>query len=299
MYVEPSIPQKQAMVESFYAEFNDFPVFSIVEFNMWGACNRRCSFCPVSMPEVWTNRHEGISTEDYEKVLKDLAAIDFQGTILWSTFSEPLLHKEARVLASITKRVLPRAKLHVVTNGDVIRKRGDFLLDLFKSGIDKIQVSLYDGEDQYQEFLAIGISLSLTENQWELRRRYSNGENFGLTISNRSGIIDSNKYRSIEEDKIMPEQLPLKSPCTYFFYQVVIDYDGAVLLCAHDWRKELVVGNAFGEDIWKIWTSSLANDIRLRLIGSDRGFKPCITCDVKGNLIGRKHFKEIKSRLKK
>lgn len=299
VYIEPSIEKKSQEVDSNYREHMGVPVFSIVEFNLWGACNRKCNFCPVSDSSIWTNRHEGISEKDYEKVLEDLQELNYSGVILWSTFSEPLLHKNVLKLAKITKSKLPNAKLHVVTNGDVIRKRLDFLKSLFDSGVDKLQVSLYDGKEQFLEFEEIGKKLDLDPSRFELRRRYSDGENFGLTISNRAGSIDSNSFRSSTEKSILHTDLPLKSPCTYFFYQVVIDYNGDVILCAHDWKKELILGNAFDTNLWVIWTSKSADKVRLSLSQSNREFNPCIKCDVRGNLIGERHFENFKKILTK
>ena len=66
-----------------YAEkeniINGIPVFSIVEFNIWGNCNRSCSFCPVSNPNIYTNKHEGISVDLYKKIIDDLANINYKG----------------------------------------------------------------------------------------------------------------------------------------------------------------------------------------------------------------------------
>ena len=44
-----------------------------IEFNIWGACNRSCPFCPVSNPQIYENRHEGILLSDYEKCMNDLS----------------------------------------------------------------------------------------------------------------------------------------------------------------------------------------------------------------------------------
>ena len=88
-----------------YAEttklFENFPVFSIIELNIYGACNRSCSFCPVSNPNVYTNVHEGISKSTFDKILQDLCKIDYSGTMLISAFSEPFLHKNLNHLLKI------------------------------------------------------------------------------------------------------------------------------------------------------------------------------------------------------
>ena len=45
-----------------------------------------------------------------------------------------------------------------MTNGDPLNKEG--LIKLFKSGLDKILISVYDGEKEYKEFDKNGQALN-------------------------------------------------------------------------------------------------------------------------------------------
>ncbi len=289
-YIETSVPKKGQLVSDCLHLRDDTPLFAIVEFNIWGACNRRCPFCPVSDPDVYTNKREGIELTHYEKILMDLRDISFDGTILWSMFSEPLLHKGINDLAIITKKILPAVRLQIVSNGDMIRKHNHKLMELLSNGVDQVQFSLYDDAAQYQEFIAIRDRLGFTEEQMMLRRRYLENGNFNLTISNRAGLVDSNEFRSLDEQKVERETLPLKKRCFYPFYQIAIDYNGDVLLCPHDWSKDLILGNAVSEHIWDIWTGEKVNNVRSSLAVSNRDLDPCTKCDVDGELIGEEHF---------
>jgi len=296
-YIENSVVKKGQLVSDRLHLRDDTPLFAIVEFNIWGACNRRCPFCPVSDPDVFTNKREGIQLADYEKILTDLQDIEFNGTIFWSMFSEPLLHNKINELAIITKEILPSVRLHIVSNGDMIRKHNHRLTELLSNGVDQVQFSLYDGVSQYQEFIKIRDRLGLTEEQMVLRRRYFEDGNYNLTISNRAGLIDSNKFRAVDEQKVKHESLPLTKRCFYPFYQIAIDYNGDVLLCAHDWSKDRILGNAVSEHIWDIWTGEGFNSVRSSLAVSNRDFNPCRKCDVEGELIGEEHFVGFTNRL--
>ena len=114
-YVDSSLSTKGRLVSDQLRFRDGIPVFSIVEFNIWGSCNRRCPFCPVSNPEVYTERREGIELDNYKKILTDLESISFDGMILWSMFSEPLLHKNILDLATATKTALPSVRLQIVS----------------------------------------------------------------------------------------------------------------------------------------------------------------------------------------
>ena len=38
--------------------FKGFPVFSTIEINIHGSCNRRCAFCPRVDEKLWPNLDE-------------------------------------------------------------------------------------------------------------------------------------------------------------------------------------------------------------------------------------------------
>ena len=214
------------------------PVFSLLEFNIFGACNRSCSFCPVSDSSFFKNVYKGIDLALYEKVISELRDISYSGDILYSAFSEPLLNKEVFDLIKITKRYLSSVNVEIVSNGDVILKNKEILNKLFDYGLDVLSISIYDGPKEYDEFKSIIIENKLDDGRVILRRRFKQDGNYGLTISNRAGLIDSNKFRAKNEDKVEIDSLPLKKACYYPFYQMVVDYDGDVLMCSHDWKKE-------------------------------------------------------------
>jgi len=287
-YKDPHIDLKERDVSIGLVYREGYPLFGLVEFNLWGACNRRCSFCPVAYPEIFTNRKEGILLEDYMKVLKDLRAIEYKGVILWSMFSEPTLHKGIYELARVTKRILPEINLQMTSNGDSFRRRGDKLASLFEAGVDRVNLSLYDGPEQVTLFGKIMEKHRLSFEQVKLRRRYEESGNYGVTISNRTGLIDSNKFRDKNEQAITA--LPLNKSCYYPFYQVAIDYDGDVLLCPHDWSRKYIAGNAFRENIWDLWKGPKFSKARKELANDSRSIKSCISCDVSGDFIGKQNF---------
>ena len=78
-YKDPHIDLKERDVKINLVYRDGYPLFGLVEFNLWGACNRRCDFCPVSYPDIFTNKKEGILLDDYIKVLIDLRTINYSG----------------------------------------------------------------------------------------------------------------------------------------------------------------------------------------------------------------------------
>lgn len=286
--IDKTVLLKQGQVEERLTLKDNIPVPSIVEFNIFGACNRSCHFCPVSNPEVYTNVNEGLSVELAEKVALDLREIEFSGIILFSAFSEPYLHKGIFKLIQTFKKILPNSALHIVTNGDAFLSKPNLLAKTLECGCDQVSISLYDGDHQHQRMDSL-VKATLSKAKAKaviLKRRYEQGGNLGLIFSNRAGSL-------LPEFENADLVLPLEKPCFYPFYQVVIDYDGSVIMCAHDWKKEGYVGNLGTESFWAIWTGPRMNRNRKLLKQNNRRFSPCDKCDVTGDLIGRAHFERF------
>ncbi|MDN5126631.1 radical SAM protein [Aliarcobacter butzleri] len=290
-FIDPSTVRKDIIVKEKLELLDDFPIFSIVEFNLFGNCNRNCSFCPVSDTSFYKKTKDAISVELYEKIMQDLASIKYKGKLLYSAFCEPLLHKKIEELIFLSKKYLPNCRVEIVSNGDLITTKK--LKKLFEAGLDTISISMYDGPHQILHFENMMNEANLTKEQVILRRRYFDGDNFGITISNRAGLIDSNQYRDKNEQKII--DLPLKSNCFYPFYMTLIDYNGDMLLCPHDWKKTTVIGNLAKNNIWDLWKNGKKlNTIRKILSDENRNFTPCKTCDVIGTVIGKDSFEKWK-----
>lgn len=285
-FIDKSTERKNQIVKDKLAFVDGIPVFSIIEFNITGSCNRECSFCPVSNPNVYTKTNDGLELALFEKIVKDLQEISYEGKILFSAFSEPLLHKKVEDLLSIAKKYLPNIRLEMVSNGDLLTSKK--LKKLYEAGLDTINISMYDGAHQIEHFNNMRAEADVPQDVIVLRRRYYENGNYGITISNRVGLVNSNEFRDEKEESIT--ELPLKQACYYPFYMILVDYNGDVLLCPHDWSKSLKFGNLKEKKLFDIWHAKALNGIRERLTLCDRNFGACKNCDVLGTVIGKESY---------
>ena len=285
-FIDKSTDRKKQIVKDKLSFYMDVVLPSIIEFNITGSCNRDCSFCPVSNPKVYTKTKDSMDVRLFEKIVKNLQDIGYSGKILFSAFSEPLLHKNIEELISVAKKYLPDIRLEIVSNGDLLTVKK--LKLLYEAGLDTINISMYDGKHQIEFFNNVRVEANVPEEVVVLRRRYYENGNYGITISNRVGLVNSNEYRDENEEKIF--ELPLKQSCYYPFYMILVDYNGDVLLCPHDWNKTLKFGNLKDKLFFDIWNSKALNGIRKRLLNSDRDFGACKNCDVLGTVIGKESF---------
>ncbi len=215
--------------------------------------------------------------------MTELGEAEYDGMILYSAFSEPLLYKQVEPLIELSKRYCPSVRIEIVTDGDFVTPAR--LSSLFGAGLDTLLISMYDGPHQKKVFQGMMTEVGLTSSQVVLRKRWlPPEEHYGITLSNRSGMVE------IREAGVGKIKEPLKRRCNYPFFQVVIDYDGAVLLCPHDWGKKLIAGNLNNESLLDVWNGRQMKRARLSLAQADRNFAPCNTCNVDGALLGQSHF---------
>jgi radical SAM protein with 4Fe4S-binding SPASM domain len=284
--LDPNIKRKSDIIDrhlSVQHDIDGIPTFSVIEFNTSELCNRTCEFCPRVDPEVYPNRKLYLSVELMEKITRDLSAFSYSGKILFSAFSEPFLHKDLETLIALGRKYCPDSRIEVVTNGDFIDPPR--VRSLFDSGLSTMLISMYDGPEQVEQLTAVRNELGLSEAQFILRVRYlSRDEHFGITMSNRAGMIE------IEDLGVQKLKESLEKQCFYPHYQMMVDYDGSVLLCPHDWGKKIRAGNLSEESVLDVWNNKAMAFVRRKLGAADRAFAPCNVCDVAGTLMGEKHF---------
>lgn len=288
-YLDSNIPRKGKVLQDHFNETHPDsvtpPFFSLIEFNLSGLCNRTCVFCPRVDPSIFPNVNEHLPVELYKKTMRELAEVNYDGMILFSGFGEPLLYKPVELLIEMSKKYCPNVRNEMVTNGDLITVAR--LKSLFASGLNTLLISMYDGPEQEEYFTEMMDLADLTKDQVILRKRWLPPEqNYGITLVNRSGMVE------ISEVGVTAMKEPMVRRCFYPFYQVVVDYDGSVLLCTHDWGKKLIVGNLNDQSIHELWDSPKIQKVRMNLAKADRSSSPCNLCDADGTMMGQGHFEQ-------
>lgn len=288
-FIDPNIARKNAIMDSHLQASEKLPdgspIFSELEFNITGLCNRTCVFCPRVDPEVFPNLNEHMSPDLYRKIMVDLKSIDYVGRVAYSGFGEPLLHSDVTELLRISREILPSCYLEIVTNGDRLSPK--VLTGLFEAGLTTLLISMYDGPEQIEFFENLIQETPVPRESVILRPRYlPPEEGYGINLTNRGGTV------TVKEAGVSIPIAPFKHQCFYTHCRMMVDYTGEVLLCPHDWGKKLIVGNLTGENIIDVWTGAVLTSVRKRLGDADRAFAPCNRCDVLGTRQGAEHFKE-------
>ena len=284
-FLDPNIENKSKTVEDKIQLFKyqgvELPLPTEIEISESGTCNRSCSFCPRSAPD-FIDKKDFISNILHEKLCLELKELNYKGTIRYSGFVEPLLDKNIYNLINMVRNYLPNSNIEMVTNGDPLNLKR--LNKLFENGLNKILISAYDGEKDAKKLEDLCIGANLNEDQYIVRHRYySEEQDFGITLSNRSGLMENAEF------KIESLKEPLKNPCYIPSYTFFLDYQGDVLMCPHDWGKKVILGNLNDNKFLDIWFSKKSMRIRKMLNASNRNFMPCNVCDVEGTFMGEKN----------
>tara|TARA_B100000989_G_C19450446_1_gene431504 strand:+ start:139 stop:1029 length:891 start_codon:yes stop_codon:yes gene_type:complete len=280
--IEPNLKFKKQSVENnikiISIDGKKIPLPTEIEISESGTCNRKCVFCPRSA-EGFEDKKIFIDIELVKKVSKELKELNYSGVIRFSGFVEPLLDKNIFQHIKTFKDSCERARIELVTNGDVLNLKR--LKKLFSNGLSKILVSVYDSYEDAIKFEKMMKQANLNKSQYIIRHRYlPPEENFGIILSNRAGEMNSAEYKIKKLDK------PLDQACFIPAYTLFFDYTGEVLICPHDWGKKLVVGNLKISKLIDIWTSKKLISVRKMLLNKKRNFSPCNLCDVNGTLMG-------------
>ena len=282
-FLDPNLPFKSKKSDDTFQCFPDsnIPMPSEIEISESGTCNRKCSFCPRSDPD-FQDIKVFISDELFNKLCFELNKYNYNGTIRFSGFVEPLLDKNIYNLISKARKVLPNVNLEMVTNGDVLNMKR--LLRLFENGLNKLLISAYDSKEDAINLENLCKKANLSNNQYIVRHRYlPPDKDFGITLSNRAGMMKNAEFKIDVPDE------PLSNPCYIPAYTFFLDYQGDVLICPHDWGKKRIIGDFNKKSLKEIWLSKFALSTRKTLLQGNRNFEPCKSCDVEGTLIGKKH----------
>jgi radical SAM protein with 4Fe4S-binding SPASM domain len=285
-FIDPVIKKKAKEVANIQYTKDGRPLPAIVEISESGTCNRTCSFCPRSDPS-WKDIKEFISDEMVNKLCDELAEFDYHGLIIISGFVEPLLDKNIYNIINKFRTKLPKSKIEITTNGDVLNIKR--IKKLFESGLTSFYISVYDGPEDEEKFIKMCKDAGIPEEKYKIRARYlPETKDFGITLANRGGMMENAEYNipSLSE--------PLNKPCYYPSYNFFLDYTGDVLVCSHDWGKKQIVGNFNKEKLIDIWFGEKFLYARRKLSNSDRTMDPCNKCDVIGTLLGESNFKAWK-----
>jgi len=266
---------------------------SVVEIENHNYCNRTCWFCPnaqIDRRNTTTLLPECL----FDKILDNLASIDYAQSLVWSRYHEPLAHESIFDRLRKARLQLPKAHLVLISNGDYLNRLT--LKKLEETGVDRMMLDLYlpDGKErdltvaktELGKFSArTGLEVVGPLEGFDYRLKGSPiCINMGIpcfttrNISTRGGLVD------------VPSLVNYQRTATCFspLHSLVIDYNGKCVLCCQTrsdatLHRNAIIGdlNAAGYSLFHFYRDLAPARSALVAPGPKNGV--CKTCAVSAN----------------
>jgi radical SAM protein with 4Fe4S-binding SPASM domain len=223
--------------------------------------------------------------------------------------NEPLMDKDLLKYVRHIKSLKPGLTVGITTNAMFLDQKK--AKEIAASGLDALKISLdcftketyetlhpgfsfekaIDAIDYINNVrsdkLSVRLSFVLTNNnvkEFESFVRFA--KNKGLLwqtvyLLNRAGNVK--EYERMRLTKYSWRYRKLRfihkyiyRTCTMPFFSMSILFNGDVLICCQDWRRQVVIGNIKNESLLSVWDSDTYNTLRKKI--SDCRFDDIITC---------------------
>jgi glycosyltransferase involved in cell wall biosynthesis/MoaA/NifB/PqqE/SkfB family radical SAM enzyme len=279
-------------------ETPSFPIEIQIQTNTF--CNATCVMCPH--PEVKQEVSMGHMEESlYRDILLQCAAEPGLKRIEPFLMNEPFTDKRLLDWIALAKETVPHADVTVTTNGALVTPAvSDRLV---RSGLDAIWFSFNGAEEDTFEAIMGIPQASVVENidyllsvrpstlrvcvnmiettmmQPEIARNVRNWTRRGVEAGPSPLVNRGGNVRNYEQLNYRPINARPIRVCELVFYKMYILYNGDVVLCCMDWRRQVVLGNLRRQSLAEIWQGEQYTHIREKLLRRDTSqLELCGTC---------------------
>lgn len=240
-------------------------VLSTVEIETINRCNNDCSFCPanrnadirpVMKMEQWV----------FEKIIDELADMDYRGRISLFSNDEPLLDNRIFDFLSYARKKLPNAYHSLFTNGILLT---DDKFDKLVNLLDYLRINNYNDDLELDKNIQKIVENNHDEKKCqvmiEVRKK-------NQVLMNRGGLSPNNEI-----------YYHYNSACILPFVQMVIRPDGGVSRCCQDVYGNETLGNVKDNTIQEIWNGEKYRQYREKMLNGERcTVSYCKDCDING-----------------
>lgn len=271
---------------------NDFfkKQLSVIEIETHAFCNRTCSFCPNAQNNR-LNKSEIMEEALFKKIIDELSALEYQGTVQLHRYNEPLALDLIFDRINYARKKLPSARIGFHSNGDYLTKEK---LDLLEgAGLDFITVTLY---------INFGLDKKILD---ELAKKQCEDFIGKRNLEARQVSGEGNLIRYLIPMKRMCVYLLVPdvasqwvdrggaiksfskgirvSPCDSPFRKLLIDWTGDALPCCNlrgdiKAHQPYILGNLKDFTLQEIFYRPVTNELRMHLAGFNEKQGACRAC---------------------
>lgn len=243
---------------------DDVPLFEFVEIETINRCNGICSFCPVnkkSDPRVEAK----MSWELFKRIIGQLEDLDYSGELALFSNNEPLLDERIIELHRYARERLPKARMHLFTNGTLLT------VPKFEALIPYLDELIIDNYQQELRLIRPSREIKeYVEAHPELRKKVTIVlRKPHEVLTSRGGDAPNRKHLvSYGEDT-----------CALPFQQLIIRPDGKISLCCNDPLGKCTLGDLTKQSLVDVWYGPQFQMVRKCLAEGRKNWKHCEFCD--------------------
>lgn len=246
-------------------DLNNMPLFTELEIETINRCNSVCPFC-VANANAPQRPYAKMSRDLFEKLIMELHDLDYDGNIGLYSNNEPFLDDRIIDFYKYTREKLPRAYLHMYTNGTLLTKEKYKEIIPF---MDRMVIDIYNDSGEMPPNLKLLYQYCTEHPAW-MDKTVFNHIQLTQVRASRGGTSPNKEKQRVSEDL----------RCLKPFQQVVVRPDGKLSLCCCDPLGAYTLGDANCETLASIWTSGKYHQIREIMKTRGRtGLKHCEFCD--------------------
>lgn len=204
--------------------------------------------CPASC----IKRKQIMPSKVVYKILDELAACQFEGTICFHVYNEPLIDPRLFLFIQYAKNNIPLSKVRIYSNGYYL----DNVMaeELYDIGTDILVTTGY-GKDEYERLLNLDVKTA-----------------FSVLYGNLDDRIDY--YTKRNSTHVVSNGM-----CDTYIYQVPIYADGDIGTCCLDYMHPYGLGNIIHDSLEKCLNNGRVVDFQNKLLQGDRTtFTICTNC---------------------
>ena len=262
-----------------------FPRYIMIQTTSY--CNADCIICPYD--SLSKKQPQGLmDLKTYKKIIDEASNYDIKRILLY-LMNEPLMDKGIVSKVNYAKEKNPKAIVHIVSNGSLLNKK--LIKDLINSKLDYIEFSvLANRKETYRETMHLDFDKTTKEilNFIKMARTQSKGEDYiNINITRTPGLLSDeekdkmiNFWRNAGIKNINYFDMPTSRAGNVPFLPKIkknsvhgcnsiwandmihILYNGDVILCCMDWKREVVLGNIKTQSIYDVWNGEKYNRAR-------------------------------------
>jgi len=223
-----------------------------IEIETSSQCNRRCSYCPNSKFDRMRH-NDFLDLDVYQKMIRELAEIDYDGDIKFVGNNEFFMHRQNRLYVEYARAYLPKVKLTLFSNGDYLEKADLEWASSVRVGL--LIVTLHPGPTKQYDDVEVMRRAHLFQQQIGLPlqlRHFRQGVDlqFVTALGNTTvlaGLTDLAKSGH-NWTALLPgdESFVRSDPCTYPLRQFVVNYAGDIFMCCIAFKDRTAENDAMG-----------------------------------------------------